>query len=48
LPVQMQCAERAGTVLRNTRNEQVVGSIPTGGSEKAQLSSMIGDQVRSL
>jgi hypothetical protein len=35
-------------VLRNTRNEQVVGSIPTGGSRKSQLSSMISDQVRYL
>ena len=33
---------------QNTRNEQVVGSIPTGGSRKSQFTTMISDQVRCL
>jgi hypothetical protein len=41
-------AALAQSAERFTRNEQVVGSIPTGGSAKFQLRPMISDQVRYL
>ena len=41
-------AALAQSAERFTRNEQVVGSIPTGGSAKFQLSTMIDDQVRCM
>jgi hypothetical protein len=39
-----RCAALAQSAERFTRNEQVVGSIPTGGSTRCELSSMISDQ----
>lgn len=41
-------AALAQSAERFTRNEQVVGSIPTGGSAKYQFSTVISDQVRCL
>jgi hypothetical protein len=38
-------AALAQSAERFTRNEQVVGSIPTGGSTKLPFSAMISDQA---
>jgi hypothetical protein len=41
-------AALAQSAERFTRNEQVVGSIPTGGSTNSQFIAVIDDQVRYL